>query len=142
MDQADIPTGQVAGRHGQSRGCEQPTRALLGRWSRGAQALTRITSRIALGQRTGVILRDTFHLQWSEYPLMKEAHQRLTADFLDNGSGDDISGIRVLPLRPRLKVEWAPRPLIDDARRRGSAQHFRGYEVLWPEIPQAGGVVE
>ena len=78
----------------------------------------------------------------AEDVLLEEGQERLAGDALDDQPGDDIAGVRILPLRAGLEVERLACPAVDDHLRGRRVRHRLEAVILRPVILQARRVAE
>ncbi len=140
LDHCDIPLGQIARRHCQLAGREEPALPFLGRGMEWAQREAHVAGGVGLGEPAEVDVHGARHVERLEDVLLDELHERCAAHLLDDGAGDDEVGVAVLPLAAGREVERLLGPPIHNGLRGDRLEHERRHVVLGPVVLVAGGV--
>ena len=118
IDHRDVPARQIASRHRQFAGGEQPAFAFLGRGNRGGPSANRRYRTGSFGPSGALSMSLTVVIaNRPEDTFRQELEQRHPARLLHDQAGDDVVGVAVLPAAARLEVERLARPLVQDRLR-------------------------
>ena len=134
VDHGDVPPGEIARRHRQLAGGEEPAAPLLGRLAQWSERVAQVALRI--GGAECRVVGDQYRLQVErreDLPPKKGDH-RHAGHLLDDHPGDDIVGVAVLPPGTGLEVERLARPRVGDLAGRRGMQHWRHDVILRPVV--------
>ena len=141
-EQGNIPEGQIVGSHGQLAGREHPAAAFTRRGAQRTQGVAIVALGIGCGQLDLVRVPDRMHAQRTEDALGEQIHERMAGDVLDDLAGQNIVGVRILPLGAGLEVERLFGPGVENVLRGGGGLHRGHGVVLGVVVLIAGGVGE
>ena len=100
--------------HGEFAGGEHPAAAFFGCKAQRAERVADVGSGVGLGEFFFVGVPDALHAERVEDVFAEKIHELLAADFFNDGAGDDVVGVGVLPLRAGIEVERLFGPGVDD----------------------------
>ena len=141
-NKALVPEGEVVGGHGELAGGEHPACAFFWRGTQRPESVAIVGGGVGRHELVRVGVPDGGHAQGAEDMLGEKLKERLAGDDLNDAAGDDVVGVRVLPLCAGIEVERLLGPGVEDLLRGGGLEHGGHDVVLGPVVLIAGGVRE